>query len=453
MSKIKLNDYIEKFNELRAIFDSLPDGIVAILDRNKRIIAANKAVSDLFNVENQKILGQTVSEVIKSPILDEVIDQTINKKLTVRNYTIEYKDQNGAISSFLVSSVLVNEIEKIEAAVVLILHDISEITELRKVVSQFKRYGEIIGDSEPIKKVFSMIDSIRNFDTSVLIIGETGTGKELIARAIHDAGKRKNKPFIPINCSALPLNLIESELFGHVKGAFTGAIKDRPGRFQIADGGTIFLDEVGTLSLELQVKLLRVLQEKVIEPVGSPKSINVDVRIISASNRDLSELVANKEFREDLLYRLKVFQIDLPPLRQRANDIILLTNHFIERLNYYYNKKVIGVSNKVSEIFNKYPWPGNVRQLENAVEHSFILTNGSIIDSSSLPIDLQHFGESGEFILPSLIDLNQEEENIKKVLLSVKGNVGKAAEQLQLHRTTLWRKMKELRIPKGFGKN
>ncbi len=262
----------------------------------------------------------------------------------------------------------------------------------------------------------------------------------------------KNKPFIPINCSALPPNLIESELFGHIKGAFTGASTNRPGRFRTADGGTLFLDEIGTLSLELQVKLLRVLQQKVIEPVGSSESLGVDVRIISASNRELSELVKNKEFREDLLYRLKVFQITLPPLRQRREDIPLLVDHFIERLNHYYNKKILGISSKVIDIFKSYSWPGNVRELENTIEHAFVLTPGSMIDAHTLPMDIQHFGSAGKVIPPSLENMNLEEEKIRKALISSDGNIENAAELLEMHRSTLWRKMKEFRVPKGFGK-
>ena len=450
-----LSDYTRRFNELRTIFDSLPDGIVAILDKDLKIVATNEAMSKLFNLSPKKIIGSSVTDIIKpkSQALFEIIEQTIQRKKEVRNFTIEYYDQNGIASSFLASTAIIKEVKKSNTGIVLILHDTAKITRLRKMALKVQRYGEIIGNSEPMKNIYAMIESIKNYDTSVLIIGETGTGKELIARAIHDASNRKDKPFIPINRSALPYNLIESELFGHVKGAFTGAIVNRPGRFQLANGGTLFLDEVGTLSLKLQIKLLRAIQQKAIETVGSSKSTSVDVRIISASNRDLTELAEKKEFRgRCLLYRLKVIQITLPPLRQRLKDVPLLADHFIERLNHYYNNKIIGISPKTMDILKNYPWPGNVRELENAIEHVFVLTTGSIIEAHTLPLDIQHYGTAGKMIPPSIRNLNTEEEKIRKALLSSEGNVEKAAVILNIHRSTIWRKMKEFRISKGFGK-
>ena len=449
-----LDSYTKRFNELKTIFDSLPDGIVAILDKDMKIASANEAILKLFNLPYEKIIGSPIQEVFNENFsaLFEVIEQTIKKQKPVRNFTIEFVDRNGNATSFLASTAIIKEIDKADTGIVLILHDVSEISKLRKMAVQIKRYGEIVGDSESMKSIYSMIDAIKNYDTSVLIVGETGTGKELVARAIHDASDRKNKPFIPVNCSALPYNLIESELFGHVKGAFTGAITNRPGRFQLANEGTLLLDEVGTLSLELQVKLLRAIQNKIIEPVGSSKNITVNVRIISASNRNLSELVDKNEFREDLLYRLKVIQITIPPLRNRKEDIPLLVNHFVERLNHYYNKNVLGVSHDVMNILNNYPWPGNVRELENTIEHAFVLTTGSIIEVHTLPLDVQHFGIAGQMTPPKLLDLNEDEERIRKALISSNGNLETAASLLQMHRSTLWRKMKEFRISKGFGK-
>ncbi|PKL82412.1 MAG: Fis family transcriptional regulator [Ignavibacteriae bacterium HGW-Ignavibacteriae-3] len=454
MSTDSLEDYAKKFNELQAIFDSLPDGIVAILDNDFKIVSANKAMSSLFEMPGKNIIGKKANELFeqKYPVMFEILQQTIQLKKEVRNFTIDFTNQNGVTTSFLISSVLIEGIGQNESAAVLIIHDISEIKKLRKVASQFKRYGEIVGDSEAMRNIYSMIDNIKNYDTSVLIIGETGTGKELVARAIHDSSNRKEAPFIPIHCSALPQNLIESELFGHIKGAYTGAAKDRQGRFKMADKGTIFLDELGTLNLELQVKLLRVLQQKTIEPVGSSKSIPVNVRIISASNRDLSHLVEEGLFREDLLYRLKVFQITLPPLRKRTGDVSILTNYFIQRLNHYYNKSIVGVSNKVKEVFNSYPWPGNVRELENSIEHAFVLTNSSFIEFNALPIELQNFNLKEKVLPPPPRNLNDEESNIRKALLFSNGNIEKAADLLEIHRSTLWRKMKEFRIDKGFGK-
>ncbi len=455
MNDNTLSDYSKKFSELKTIFDSLPDGIVAIINKDMVIVAANHAVTKLLNLTPRSIVGNSVEAIFKkrSPALYEVIQQTIQNKKGIRNFTVEYIANDSTANSFLVSTAIIKEISKRDMGIVLILHDVSEITRLRKMSLQVKRYGEIIGDSRPMKNIFEMIESIKDFDTSVLIVGETGTGKELVARAIHEESKRKNNPFIPINCSALSFNLIESELFGHVKGAFTGAFADRPGRFLLADGGTLFLDEVGTLSMDIQVKLLRAIQQKVIEPVGSSKSKSVNVRIISASNRNLSELVKENKFRDDLLYRLKIFQLTLPALRKRIEDVPLLVDYFIERLNHYYNKSIIGISPNALDILTNYQWPGNVRELENAIEHAFVLTTGSIIEMHTLPLDIQCYNEEGKIVPPSLTNLNIEEEKIRKALLSTKGNMEEAAVILNIHRSTLWRKMKEFRISKGFGKN
>ncbi len=263
----------------------------------------------------------------------------------------------------------------------------------------------------------------------------------------------RTSPFVPVNCSALPDNLIESELFGHVKGAFTGATSNRPGRFNVADGGTLFLDEIGTLHMDTQVKLLRVLQEKIVEPLGSLKKIPVDVRILSATNRDLFELVSKGEFREDLLYRLKVFQIDLPPLREREEDIPLLLDFFITRLNRYHKKNIVGISSRAKDLLTNYLWPGNIRELENAIEHAFVLADGPILEIKHLPPEIRHADKNGTPPPPPESDLSKEEENIKRALLAAKGNRTKAAEMLGMHRTSLWRKMREFRIDKGFGKN
>jgi len=243
MKKTPLPEYVKKFDELKTVFDALPDGIVAILDSGMNIAAANKAISNFFDLPLDQIIGAKSNDLFKStiPELIEVIEQTIKTGNEVRNYTIESLNELGILRSVLVSTAIIKEVKTSDTGLVLILHDVSEITKLRKIVLQLKRYGEIIGNSDKMKNLYALIESLKNYDTSILIIGETGTGKELVARSIHDTSKRKNRPFVPVNCSALPANLIESELFGHVKGAFTGASSNKPGRFQIANGGTLFL--------------------------------------------------------------------------------------------------------------------------------------------------------------------------------------------------------------------
>jgi transcriptional regulator with PAS, ATPase and Fis domain len=382
----------------------------------------------------------------------DVLSETIESRKAVRNYTIESKTPSGEMKSFLVSTAMIGEPDSANAGVVLILHDVSEMTRLRKITLQMDQYGDMIGRSEKMKSLFALVESIKGFNTSILILGETGTGKELLARAIHGASPRRDKPFVPVNCSALPETLIESELFGHTKGAFTGAVSARKGRFELAGGGTLFLDEVGTLPLETQAKLLRALQERVIEPLGSSRSVPVDIRIISASNRDLNELVGKKGFRDDLLYRLKVIQMTLPPLRERREDIQLLISHFIDRLNLYYHKRIVGVSPGAEELLINYLWPGNVRELENAIEHAFVLATGAVLEAKDLPPEIRLATSNGLPILPPDTSLGPAEEKIRRALLAVAGNREKAAEMLGLHRTSLWRKMREFKIDKNFGK-
>ena len=449
-----LESYVGKFEGLRTIFDSLPDGVVVLLDREMNIATANKTIAGMLNLPFEQIVGNTCDEVFRHrvPGLVDVLAQTVKCRKGVRNYTIEFKGTSGEVKSFLVSTAMIGEVDARDAGVVLILHDISEMTRLRKITLQMDRYGELIGRSERMKSVFALVESIKGFKTSVLVLGETGTGKELLARALHAASPRRDKPFVPVNCSALPEALIESELFGHAKGAYTGAVSARIGRFQLADGGTLFLDEVGTLPLETQSKILRSLQEKVIEPLGSPQRIPVDVRIISATNRDLTELVAKREFRDDLFYRLKVIQIDLPPLRERREDIPLLVDHFIARLNRYYSKRIVGISPGAEELLANYLWPGNVRELENAIEHAFVLATGAVLEAKDLPPEIRLSTSNGTPILPPGRSMDREEERIKRALLAAGGNRQEAADLLGVHRTSLWRRMREFRIGKNFGR-
>ncbi|MCA9735478.1 MAG: sigma 54-interacting transcriptional regulator [Deferribacteres bacterium] len=450
----RFREYVSKFNELKTVFDSLPDGIVAILDKEMKIATANRAISEMLEMPLDEIIGHDSTDLLEErfPGVQKVVRQTLESKRGVRNYTIERFASNGDLNSFLVSTAVADELED-EFGIVLILHDISEITRLRKLTLQLQRYGEIIGKSKNMKKLYALIESIKHYDTSVLIVGETGTGKELFARALHDISDRKNKPFVPVNCSALPSDLIESELFGYTKGAFTGAATTHIGRFQVADGGTLFLDEVGTLPLKTQVKLLRAIQERVIEPLGSSKSIAVDVRIVSATNRDLVELISKDEFRDDLYYRLKVLQINLPPLRERVEDIAILADHFITRLNRYYNRNIVGLAPTTRELLEHYLWPGNVRELQNAIEHAFVLTTGALLEPQHLPPEIRLANQYGAPPAPPEdISKGEEEEDLRRTLLATNGNLVEASKILDIHRTTLWRKMKEYRIEKGFGK-
>jgi PAS domain S-box-containing protein len=439
---------VQKFNELSAVFDSMPTGVFAILDRELNVATINKAASQILRTDSQSVIGRNAREIFEDgfPGIRALIEKTIEDHRPVRNFNLEITDRNAEVNTYLVSTAIIEETDSIEPGIILVLHDVSEATRLRKATISMQSFGSMIGATATMKELYSLIEIVSQYDTTVLVYGETGTGKELVARTIHEQSHRSRGPFIPVSCSALTSSLLESELFGHLRGAFTGAIKDRRGRFELANKGTIFLDEVGTLSLDIQVKLLRTLQERVIEPVGGSRPIPIDVRVISATNRDLSVLAAKNEFREDLYYRLKVFQIDLPPLRERRLDIPLLADAFIDKFNNLYNRKVMGLSTPAKELLMSYAWPGNVRELENAIEHALVLTPGKIVEPQYLPPELRHMSENGTAPPPPEQDLATEEEKIRRGLAAFGGNVSRTAKHLGMHRTTLWRKMREFGI-------
>ena len=339
--------------------------------------------------------------------------------------------------------------------------DLSEISLARQEAEQaLIRLGEkhrlenLIGKSHEMQKVFAAINAAAASEATILIMGESGTGKELVAGAIHQRSARKTYPLIAVNCSALTESLLESELFGHVKGAFTGAVQNRVGRFEEADGGTVFLDEIGEISAFIQVKLLRVLQEREIQRVGDSKSRKVNMRIIAATNRDLYQRVQAGHFRDDLYYRLKVFPIFLPPLRQRKEDIPLLTRHFIDQQIRKTGKDIKGISQHAMRIFLDYAWPGNVRELENAVEHAFVLCNREQIEIADLPLELRHppdeclpDGMQGAAPRKAGVGKNLSKEELLQLLEKSDWNKAEVARRLGVSRTAVWKYMKKWHVP------
>ncbi|UCE99364.1 MAG: sigma-54-dependent Fis family transcriptional regulator [Planctomycetota bacterium] len=304
-------------------------------------------------------------------------------------------------------------------------------------------YEVIVGQSKSMKKVEDLVQKVGPTDTTVLISGESGTGKELVARAIHRSSSRKDKPFVPVDCGSLVENLFESELFGHVKGSFTGATATKYGRFELANGGTLFFDEIGNISINIQAKLLRVLQEKEITRVGGSQVIKVDVRIVAATNKNLHEALKAGTFREDLFYRLSVVPITLPPLRQRRDDISLLANHFLRKYNKKRGKSIRAISAQAMQALVKYDWPGNVRELENAIERAVVLAENDVIK----PSDLLYYGLNVETAAKSDVSgaqrlINVEREHIVKTLKMFNGHKGRAAESLGIDRKTLRSKLK-----------
>jgi transcriptional regulator with GAF, ATPase, and Fis domain len=321
---------------------------------------------------------------------------------------------------------------------------------LEKLKDEY-RFNDIIGQSDKMKDVFRLVEKVADCDSTILITGETGTGKGLVARAVHKNSKRKNKPFIAINCGAIPENLLESELFGHVRGAFTGATTSKSGKFELADGGTIFLDEIGDMSPDLQVKVLKVLEEGEFEQVGGSKTIHVDVRIIAATHRDLAEEVQKGNFRDDLFYRLYVIPLDLPSLRERKSDIPFLVSYFMDNSNRNNNRKVDGITKEALDLMTHYSWPGNVRELKNMVERMVVLKAEGQITSKDLPAELKttsRYEATGVIeISDEGICLNSAVTEFEKALIlqsleKTKWVKNKAAKLLQLNRTTLVEKIK-----------
>lgn len=334
-----------------------------------------------------------------------------------------------------------------------------ENARLRLEIGRLEGLGEIIAQSEAMKEVFARIEKVGTTDVTVLIEGESGSGKELVARELYKRSRRRNEPLIIMNCAAVPETLIESELFGHEKGAFTGAAERRSGKFELANKGTIFLDEIGDMSVSTQSKLLRVLQEQKFERLGGAETLAVDVRIISATHRDLEEEIEEGRFREDLYYRIKVVNIKIPPLRHRIEDIPLLVNRFIQYFSEKHQKHIASISSEAMKILISYNWPGNVRQLKNVIESALVLANNEILDTTDLPEEIKH-PENNAMTLKNvdynlsfrdakkLLIENFERDFIKKKLEEFSGNISRTAEALDMHRQNLQQKIRDLRINK-----
>lgn len=326
---------------------------------------------------------------------------------------------------------------------VAVIRDETELDTLERCLQQRSRFHTIIGRAPAMQRLFTLIEALSDVTSTVLICGESGTGKELVAQALHECGSRRNRPFVKLNCAALPEGLLESELFGHVRGAFTGAVKDKTGRFQKAHGGTIFLDEIGDISPALQIRLLRVVQEREIERVGDSKPIKIDVRIITATHQNLEEKVRRGEFRQDLYYRLNVIRLDVPPLRERLEDIPLLAAHFLHQFSHKFQRSFSNLSDEVQSLLFSHHWPGNVRELEHLLEHACILSQGSVITSAALP---PAFATQGTY--PNQSPAQQrghqtEPLGLDEALRRANGNRTEAARLMGISRRTLYRRLNE----------
>jgi len=429
---------------LEAIFRSVKDAIITV-DTQMRGILANQAMYNICGISPADISGKSLSEALGkcSKACCEVIRQTLEKKTTIKDYRIEcgHAQRNNQLVS-LTSSRLMDPEGRFTGAM-LVIRDITLLRDLERELRERHKFQNMIGKSRKMQDIYRLLEDLANLETTVLITGESGTGKELVAKAIHYGGQRAFHPFVTVNCSALTESLLESELFGHVKGAFTGAIYDKQGRFQAANGGTILLDEIGDISPLIQLKLLRVLQEKVIERVGESQSHKVDVRIVACTNKDLKEKVQRGEFREDLYYRLKVVEVSMPPLRDRLDDLPLLINHFRDFFNERFKKDIEGLSNEVLKTFMSYRWPGNVRELEHVIEHAFVLCRGRVITLDHIPVEIKHYEKNEKttsLSTSTLLKRKVSAQDIEDALIRTGGNKAKAARLLGINRITIYRK-------------
>ncbi|MCK4341830.1 MAG: sigma 54-interacting transcriptional regulator [Phycisphaerae bacterium] len=462
MSKSQPEHQVLDGGDFEAVLDSLDEGIVT-LDDHGNVIGINRAACELLDISKAEALKHgcpcLLGEEICAP--GSRLRESISKRQPIRFDEVNLEMNAEHRKVFTMRSVVFRAGERRTGGGVVIFSDITELVNLRRDLGTRYRLHNIIGKSKAIQDVFELIEQVADSDATVLIEGETGTGKELVAHAIHHLGPRAAGPFVAVNCSALPESLLESELFGHTRGAFTGALRDKRGRFEAASGGTIFLDEIGDISANIQVKLLRVLQERTIERVGDEQPLAVDIRVIAATNRPLAELVSSGQFRQDLYYRLRVVPIRLPMLSGRRDDIPLLAQHFVERFREQTGRAIDGIDEEALALMLDHRWPGNVRELENAVEHAFVKARRGLIRPAHLPLELRQ-GESGGVESPAhdapvrsrgrgRADLSPE--RVREVLTATGWNVAKAARRLHISRTTLYKRMAEFNLDQKGGRS
>ncbi|MBF0460246.1 MAG: sigma 54-interacting transcriptional regulator [Magnetococcales bacterium] len=443
-------------HRLEAVFRGVDDAIL-VLGEGWRIVQINAAATRLLGLGpaaiNQPLQTETAwlfSTV--EPLLRRAQAEGGGER-AVRMITMT----DGGVERILnCTASLFHDATHNALGTILVIRDESRLAILERETKTRQGWYGLVGSSQPMQEIYELIERLADVDTTVLITGETGTGKELAARALHDAGPRSHRPFVAVNCAALPAGLLESELFGHVRGAFTNAIRDKQGRFKLADGGTIFLDEIGDISLETQVRLLRVLQEQVFEAVGDNRPIKVDVRVVTATHRRLPELVRDGLFREDLYYRLKVVEIHMPPLREHKMDLPMLVEHFLTKFNARLKRSVKGVSDEVMRALVEYNWPGNVRELGHVLEHAMVMAPQSILVWSNLPPDFRQI-----VVMPKKSPMpvsrggrplksghpagkGPDRETILQFLVESHWQLQVAASRLEISRSTLWRRMKTM---------
>lgn len=440
--------------DLEAILDGLVEGIVT-LDDTGAIMGINRAACEILETEKPEALDTRCCDLLGRQLCQSAagIRESIQTGQPIRDVQIPVQTNSGNRKVLQFQTTVLPPRQGRPRGSVLLFRDITELVSLRENIERRYRLHNLVGKSKPMQEIFELITEVADSDATVLIEGESGTGKELVARAIHHLGPRSAGPYVAVNCSALAEGVLESELFGHVHGAFTGAMRDKRGRFEAAGGGTIFLDEIGDVAPAVQVKLLRVLQQRVIERVGSEESVPVDIRVIAATNRPLAEMVADGSFRRDFYYRLRVVPIHLPPLRERRDDLPLLAQHFVERFREETGREIEGLVPEATALLLDYPWPGNVRELENAIEYAFVKVRAGLIGPEHLPPELRDPRLAAPTVasddcdpVPATPRAMPDENTIHHELHEAGWNIARAARRLQISRTTLYKRMSELRI-------
>jgi PAS domain S-box-containing protein len=437
---------------LMNVFETMRDGLM-IVDKDGNILLFNRAAEEITGYNKKEVIGQqcTILDSDTCVVLTDEGKQkscSIFKSGTIENKKCRIRSSDGRAVYLLKNATVLNDengemigaVESMTDITSLYMKEV-ELEELKQELRQEYWFMGLLGKSAPMQKLFEQIRNASVSEAPVLICGESGTGKNLVSQAIHALSRRKEGPFVAMNCGSLNDYLLESELFGHKKGSFTGAVNDRMGRFEAANDGSIFLDEIGDMPKMMQVKLLRVLEEKVVERVGDHRPIPVNIRLISATNRDLNSLVLSDFFREDLLYRINSILIKVPPLRDRSEDIPIITFHYLKKISHINNKDIRRISPEAMEIITNYKWPGNVRQLINALEHSAITCKGDTVEVTDLPDYVFHMEKKSE-----ANDQGIDRQKVQSALVLYKGNRTLTAKHLGISRVTLWKRLKEFGI-------
>ncbi|HTG01339.1 MAG TPA: sigma 54-interacting transcriptional regulator [Nitrospirota bacterium] len=437
----------------RVILDSIADGVFTV-DNDWNITSFNRAAERITGIPALRAVGQKCFDILHADICQSAcaLGKTLRTGREIIDQSVNILNREGRKIPVSISTAVLKDEKRNIIGGVETFRDLSALEALKKEISRRYSFEDIIGKSRALRLIFDIMPDIAGSDSTVLIQGESGTGKELFARAIHNLSARRKEPFVAVNGGALPDSLLESELFGYKRGAFTDAKRDKPGRFAIAAGGTMFLDEVSDIPLAVQVKLLRVLQEKEFEPLGATSSVKADVRIIAATNQDLAEMVDRRVFRKDLYYRLNIVKLTLPPLRHRKEDIPFLVEHFIGKFAASHGKNVTGISDDLLRFFMTYDFPGNIRELENLLEHAFVMCRGRKLGIEHLPRELRDAAPDRpareDTSLRNRTDAT-ESALIRQALSRNNNHRIRTAKDLGIDTSTLWRKMKKLGITSG----